>query len=183
MSKYEEADANLDKSLSLNEERIKELIHRHPLPLSAKGYAHLIQQAVHKEYADTPQKGMVCLRNFHVTLTPEQQQKKKSILKQIKESKLEGLPISTFNHEALIPLLLSQQSLVRIGTQLIAQDSITELVSKLTQYFKKNKILSPVAFKDMSDLSRKYAIPMLEWLDTQGYTLRTEKGRIQRERS
>jgi selenocysteine-specific elongation factor len=32
--------------------------------------------------------------------------------------------------------------------------------------------LSPVAFKDLTGLSRKYAIPLLEWLDKERITVR-----------
>lgn len=162
---------------------IKELIHRYPLPLSSKGYAQLLDHAIQQKSLCSPQKGMVSLLDFSITLTQEQQQKKKQILSEIKASHFEGMPISKFHNGPLIQFLISKKSLVLIGTQLIAQDSIEELLSKLEQYFKKNKILSPVAFKNISTLSRKYAIPMLEWLDAQGYTLRTEKGRIQRELS
>ena len=91
--------------------------------------------------------------------------------------------MSTFPNDPLVSFLRAQGSVVRIDSNLIAQNSIDQLLSKLKDYFTKNKILSPAAFKDISGLSRKYAIPMLEWLDSQGHTRRTEKGRIQREPS
>ena len=162
---------------------IKELVHRHPLPISEKGYAQLVQNSVQKKLVKIPEKGVVALLDFHVTLTADQEKERSQILAQIRSANLEGIPISNFTNNPLIPFLRSQGSIVRVDSSLIAQDSIDALLSELTDYFTKNKILSPAAFKEISGLSRKYAIPMLEWLDSQGHTRRTEKGRIQREPS
>ena len=43
--------------------------------------------------------------------------------------------------------------------------------------FKGKKLLQPNDFKKITDLSRKYAIPLMEWLDQQGFTMRAEGGR------
>ena len=162
---------------------LKELVHRFPLPLSEKGYAQLVKYAVQQNMLKIPEKGTVALIDFHITLTADQEKQKTLLLEQITQANLEGVPISTFPNSTLVAFLRSQRAIVRIDSNLIAQDSIDLLLSKLVDYFTKNKILSPSAFKEISGLSRKYAIPMLEWLDSQGHTRRTEKGRIQREHS
>ena len=162
---------------------LKEMLHRHPLPLSEKGYAQLVKYAVQKNMVKIPEKGTIALIDFQITLTTDQENQKNTILQQIRKANLEGVPFSTFPNNPLVAYLRSKEEIVRIDSNLIAQDSIALLLSNLTDYFTKNKILSPSAFKEISGLSRKYAIPMLEWLDAKGHTRRTEKGRIQREAS
>jgi selenocysteine-specific elongation factor len=162
---------------------IKELVHHHPLPISAKGYGLLIEEAQKKGSLSRPEKGIVALPDFSIELTAEQDKKKSSILETITSSNLEGVPLSNYSTEPLINFLISNGALLRIQQQLVSQKSIQALLSRLDEYFSIHKILTPNAFKEQTQLSRKYAIPMLEWLDTKGYTLRTGEGRIKREHS
>jgi selenocysteine-specific elongation factor len=162
---------------------IKELVHRHPLPVSTKGYSQLIKEAQHQGTIVIPEKGIVALPDFSIQLTPKQMEKKVLILETIELSKLEGVSLGLYSSEPLMNFLLSNGYLVRIQQQLISQKSIQALLIRLDEYFSAHKILTPNAFKEQTQLSRKYAIPMLEWLDAKGYTLRTAEGRIKREYS
>lgn len=56
--------------------------------------------------------------------------------------------------------------------------ALKSVKSELTDYFSKNKELSVVNFKDLTGLTRKTAIPYLEYLDSSGLTIRDENVRI-----
>ena len=120
------------------------------------------------------------LQGFSVQLNSSQLRKKEGFTRQFVQAKLEGLPISDFSSDALITYMINSKELIRIQNQLLASTEIDALLQRLDQYFNANKVLTPNAFKDQTQLSRKYAIPLLEWLDQQGYTVRTEEGRIKR---
>jgi selenocysteine-specific elongation factor len=48
----------------------------------------------------------------------------------------------------------------------------------LAQYFEKNDILTPRDLRGLFGLSRKFSIPLLEFLDSRKLTIRTGEGRI-----
>ena len=148
--------------------------------MSTKGYGQLIAEAQKQGSISLPEKGIVALPNFSIQLTAEQEKKKRTILDVIGASNLEGVSINQYSEEPLMNFLLHNELLVRIQQQVVSQKSIQALLSRLDEYFSTHKILTPNAFKEQTKLSRKYAIPMLEWLDTKGYTLRTGEGRIKR---
>ena len=162
---------------------INELIHQHPLPISPKGYAQLLQHYEQTEDLFFPTKGICAKTGFSIQLTSQQQQRKIDILQKVKQSKLEGMALSNFSADALVTYMINTNELLRIQNQLLASSEIHALFQKLDQYFNAHKVLTPNAFKDHTQLSRKYAIPLLEWLDQQGYTIRTEEGRIKRSKS
>jgi selenocysteine-specific elongation factor len=47
----------------------------------------------------------------------------------------------------------------------------------LAAYFEKNDILTPQDLRGLLGLSRKYSIPLLEYLDYRKLTIRTSEGR------
>lgn len=63
------------------------------------------------------------------------------------------------------------------GEILLSKKNYILLLEKLDDYFKKNNILNIKDFKDMINSSRKYAVPLLEYLDKQKITFRFENGR------
>jgi selenocysteine-specific elongation factor len=53
------------------------------------------------------------------------------------------------------------------------------LREKVVAYFRAHETLSPPEFKTLCDgLTRKHAIPLLEWLDAEGVTRRQGDGRV-----
>ncbi|MEN6373430.1 MAG: SelB C-terminal domain-containing protein [Smithella sp.] len=51
------------------------------------------------------------------------------------------------------------------------------LINMLHDYFNRKDILTPRDFKDMFGVSRKYSIPLLEYLDSIRFTVRVAEGR------
>ena len=88
------------------------------------------------------------------------------------------LPVNTTKriifHEVTKPALLKAvQSTTIINMDIVSSaDAFDSIISKLQTYFSGQELLSVSSFKELSMLSRKNAIPMLEYLDINGYTIR-----------
>jgi selenocysteine-specific elongation factor len=63
---------------------------------------------------------------------------------------------------------------VRINESLyVSTDVYNELLSLLKIFFKKKPEMTVAEFRDLLNTTRKYALPFLEFLDSQKVTLRT----------
>ena len=79
----------------------------------------------------------------------------------------------------LIRYLVDSGRAVKVTSELLYPRSLwDELTSRLRVHFQKNRTLSMGAFKDMVQVSRKYAVPMLEHLDRTGVTRREGDDRV-----
>ena len=79
----------------------------------------------------------------------------------------------------LIRYLVDSGRAVKITSELLYPRKLWEdLEGRLRSYFEKNSTLSMGAFKDMVQVSRKYAVPMLEHLDRTGVTRREGDERV-----
>jgi len=90
------------------------------------------------------------------------------------------LSIETRRAEKLLQLLLRDKALVRISPEMIFhRDALAQLRTKLTSYKRVNgeRISIPV-FKDLTGITRKYAIPLLEYLDRERVTRRQGDERV-----
>ena len=78
----------------------------------------------------------------------------------------------------IIKICEAQKLLVRIsGNIFITQSNMLILKKKLSTFFEKNLILTVSNFKDLVVTSRKYAIPILEYLDKIKFTYREGNNR------
>jgi selenocysteine-specific elongation factor len=88
------------------------------------------------------------------------------------------LKIETARAEKLLQILLREKVLVRVSTDLIFDaTALTRLTGLLAQYKKGDKIGVPT-FKELTGVTRKYAIPLLEYLDRQRLTRRAGDERV-----
>ncbi len=69
-------------------------------------------------------------------------------------------------------LLAKEGRLVKIKEFFFSKDSIDGLVATIRAFFAKKSDMTPPDFKEMTGLSRKFAIPLLEYLDSQKVTIR-----------
>ena len=92
---------------------------------------------------------------------------------------LASLPIDKVRAQKIVTLLLRDRVLVKVGDDLVfhrdALDGLRKLV--IAQKAKTPK-MNVVAFKDLIGVTRKYAIPLLEWLDSQRVTRRVGDERV-----
>ncbi|HSC45521.1 MAG TPA: SelB C-terminal domain-containing protein, partial [Candidatus Acidoferrum sp.] len=93
---------------------------------------------------------------------------------------LAALAIEPRRSEKLLQLLLRDKALLRITPELIFhREALAELRSKLVSYKKaKGERISVPAFKDLTGITRKYAIPLLEYLDRERVTRRQADERV-----
>jgi selenocysteine-specific elongation factor len=79
----------------------------------------------------------------------------------------------------LVILLAKEKRLVKISENLLYHaESIARLKELLTSYKKQSAQIDVGKFKDLTDISRKYAIPLLEFLDRERVTRRVGDCRV-----
>lgn len=90
------------------------------------------------------------------------------------------LSVETRRAEKLLQILLREKALHRVTPDLIFhRQALAELRSKLAGYREtKGERISVPAFKDLTGITRKYAIPLLEYLDRERVTRRQGDERV-----
>jgi selenocysteine-specific elongation factor len=124
-----------------------------------------------------------------ITLQPEEAKAKDQIeaafaaaglaVPSVKEV-LAKLAIEARRAEKLLQILLREKSLVRVSPELIFhREALGRLKEQLAGYKKSkgDKISVPV-FKELTSITRKYAIPLLEYLDRERVTRRAGDERV-----
>jgi selenocysteine-specific elongation factor len=86
---------------------------------------------------------------------------------------LPGLGLDAKRAQRILGALLREGLLVRISDDLVFhRDALQSLLSGLAKRKLENPRLTVPEFKDLSGVSRKYAIPLLEYLDRARITRR-----------
>ncbi|HCP47888.1 MAG TPA: hypothetical protein DIU15_17750, partial [Deltaproteobacteria bacterium] len=81
-----------------------------------------------------------------------------------------------------ISWLIDRGEIVRVTDDyLVEREAYRALVRKLVAHMQTRGVLSPGDFKSISGLTRRHAIPFLEFLDRQKITSRTPEGRALRD--
>ncbi len=92
---------------------------------------------------------------------------------------LAGLKIDKVRAQRLVTLLLREKTLVKLGDDLVFhQKALQWLRSSLAEQKSKSQKIDVAKFKDLTGVSRKYAIPLLEYLDREHVTRRVGDERI-----
>jgi selenocysteine-specific elongation factor len=92
---------------------------------------------------------------------------------------LARLKIDRARAKQIVQLLVREGALVRVTTDLMFHaDSIRELRGRLSALKVKSPRISVGEFKEMTGISRKYAIPLLEFLDRERVTRRDGDARV-----
>jgi len=93
---------------------------------------------------------------------------------------LNGLPVEAKHAEKILQILLRDKILVRITPELIFhRDTLARLKERLLTYKKtKSERISVPVFKELTGITRKYAIPLLEYLDRERITRRAGDERV-----
>lgn len=93
---------------------------------------------------------------------------------------LANLPVEAKRAEKLLQILLREKNLVRVTTELIFhRQALAQLKEQVSAYKKaKGDRISVPAFKELTGITRKYAIPLLEYLDRERVTRRTGDERV-----
>jgi selenocysteine-specific elongation factor len=93
---------------------------------------------------------------------------------------LSQLEINSGHAEKILNILLREKVLVRVSAELIFHDLALKRLGTLLQNYKKSKgeRIGVPTFKDLTGVTRKYAIPLLEYLDRQRVTRRAGDERV-----
>ena len=79
----------------------------------------------------------------------------------------------------LLKFATHSKKLVRISEDLYYNpDQIEKIMEILGRFFKKNQDINVIQFKELMNISRKYAIDLLEYFDNQRFTIRKENIRV-----
>jgi len=124
-----------------------------------------------------------------ITLTGEEGRAKEQIEKAFEKAGLvvppvnevlEQLAMERARAEKLLQILLREGVLVRISIELIYHRDALGRLSGLVREYKKTKgeRIGVPAFKELTGVTRKYAIPLLEYLDRQRLTRRAGDERV-----
>ena len=91
----------------------------------------------------------------------------------LKEEIAKALNLQQKQLDDILKLMAKQGSLVRVNeTMYITKAVYEEIINALKDFFSKKKEMTVAEFRDSLNTSRKYALPILEYLDTQRITMR-----------
>ena len=94
------------------------------------------------------------------------------------EAFADGLPTAGQGEEEFLRYLVDHGRAIQVASDyLVHADSSRDLVGSLREHFAAENDLSFAQFRELSGLSRKLGIPLLEHLDQEGYTVRTGDAR------
>jgi selenocysteine-specific elongation factor len=92
---------------------------------------------------------------------------------------LAGLKVDKIRAQKIVTLLLRDKVLIKISEELVFhQSALTDLRHKIAALKTSAPKIDVARFKDMTGVSRKYAIPLLEYLDRERVTRRVGDERL-----
>jgi selenocysteine-specific elongation factor len=92
---------------------------------------------------------------------------------------LAGLKVDKTRAQKIVTLLLRDKVLIKISDELVFhRDSLTDLRKRMVAEKTKSPRIDVAGFKDITGVTRKYAIPLLEYLDREHVTRRVGDERI-----
>ena len=132
------------------------------------------------------------LANYSVELSDKDQKNADFIENLINNFNFEPVTVKLLAEESKLPnkkllellhVLKGQDKVIEITDGMWSSHlKIEEIIADLKQYFAKSDDLSVVQFKDITGLTRKSAIPLLEYFDNQKITSRDGNNRIKGEK-
>jgi selenocysteine-specific elongation factor len=91
---------------------------------------------------------------------------------------LAGLKVDKSRAQKIVTLLLREKILIKISDELVFHHTaLQQLRSQISAHKAKSSTIDVAAFKEMTGVSRKYAIPLLEYLDRERVTKRVGDAR------
>jgi selenocysteine-specific elongation factor len=97
------------------------------------------------------------------------------VVAELRRSRIPGV-------SAAFDTLVATGALVKVSDALYSGKQIAEIRAALEATIRASGSMSMAAFRDVVGTSRKYAVPLLEWFDAAGVTVRSGDVRVLRER-
>jgi selenocysteine-specific elongation factor len=130
----------------------------------------------------------VALASHEVRLTAGEAAVREALLVAVTAAGLQGVETGQVGRpnagsdaliQRVVRVVVAEGSVVRIGGDLlVSRDALARLVETVRRRFPPGSLLDVGAFKDATGLSRKYAIPLLEFLDRERVTRRSGESRL-----
>lgn len=164
----------------------EELKSKLPRGLGAKTF-NLILERLAKADKVIHDKNMVRMSDHKVSLQVDQDDIRKKILNRYQGSGLtppyfkdiqKELGIESSVARDVMSLLVDNGDILKIKEDLyFDKRAVEELKMRLVEFLKRNKEISTPQFKDMTGISRKYVIPLIEYFDARNVTIRVADNR------
>lgn len=132
--------------------------------------------------------GGVALMGYRVELTSEDEKWVTRIIDVLERSDLEPVPYKVLINNFVIKedylnsilyYLKNDGRILNISDNTwISMNALERILKKLRSFFKKAGVIGVSEFKDLTGLTRKSAIPWLEFLDRRKFTERNKEGRL-----
>jgi selenocysteine-specific elongation factor len=89
------------------------------------------------------------------------------------------LPVDRVRAQKIVTLLLRDRVLVKLADELVFhRDALAELRQQIAAQKTKTPKINVASFKDLFGITRKHAIPLLEYLDRERVTRRVGDERV-----
>ena len=128
------------------------------------------------------EKEIIKSETFRISLSDDKKLLKEKILgilrnsafnPPMKEDLAKTISVSNRELDELLKIMASEGNLVRINDSLyLPSDSYTKMIDSLKRFFKAKPEMTVGEFRDILGTTRKYALPFLEYLDSNRITLR-----------
>jgi selenocysteine-specific elongation factor len=159
----------------------EELLAQLPQPLEVKPYNFVLRHLADQDLIAMEME-WVRVRSHKIDLSREEETIRQRIEQAFHETGLQppffkdvaaGLQGSPRQHQDVLNWMLAQGILTKVKEDIYFHTAVLqELQQRLIAFLKENGEISAPQFKDMTQASRKYAIPLLEYFDMQRITIR-----------
>jgi selenocysteine-specific elongation factor len=159
----------------------EELAAQLPHPLDVKVYNFILRQLADQDLI-VMEMEWVRLHSHKIDLSRDEEVIRQKIERAFQETGLQppffkevaaSLPGTPRQHQDVLEWMVSQGILIKVKEDIFFHAAvIQELQQRLVAFLKEQGEISTPQFKDMTQASRKYTIPLLEYFDSQKITIR-----------
>jgi selenocysteine-specific elongation factor len=120
------------------------------------------------------------LPDHQVAMTPEMEEKVSAYIKALEQDPYSPPSDRPLDSE-LLGVLAEEGKVVRVNDSVVfAASAYQEMTDRITEHLKSNGSITVAEARTMFDTSRKYILPLLEYLDQQHVTRRVGDERVLR---
>ena len=159
--------------------------------IAPRFFEYLVHQAEQKSILET-RGNSLRLAEHQISLNPEQAALKEKLVSIFSSTGLtppsvnellKTFPVSKPDLASILEMLVKEEVVAKIKDDLyFATVAVSDLENKIIQFLKNHEELTPGSLKEMTGISRKYAIPLLEYFDRVKLTIRVGDKRVLREK-
>ncbi len=162
-----------------------------PPQVDARLFAHLLQTLTAAKKI-VVEKELVRLPSHKISLKAGEKDLRQRMLLLYGQGKLQPPTVKELSQDVQAPeaelkpvlqLLVKEGLLVKVKEDLyLHHQAVEELQAKMVAFLNEHKEMTPTQFKDISQVSRKFSIPLLEYFDGKKITLRVGDKRVLRKK-